>query len=165
MMNFFAAITAFCISFGAGRIANERLKLRLKAITGLKEDFSKINTSLKYERTAAVKLVKSLAVNGSLHTFWQSMLENLNKNEDLYDAFIRCKHLIPSLTDEEYGMLGNFFISFGSSNVEAELIRVSLLYNSLCESEAKLKNDFMNKTKLARTLSVLGGIAIALLIL
>ena len=159
MLKLLLAAAAFCICMAAGRVAAEKYKLRQKTLCGFLSDLKVLEAALKYERTDVKSLALLLAARGSLREFWRIMSDELTNG-----AWRR--HRRELMLNEDVGAIADGFAEhFGSNDAETELSRLEGTLKQLSEKEKTQCAIFMQKSRLAVSLSALLGAAAALMII
>lgn len=157
-----SVILLVCAAFGAVRA--ESLRLRLGTADMLLSDLNSIFSSLKYEKRTAIQLAEGLANTGKLREFWKKLAASMTKGRSFGAAWEEnCGMLTLDRQEAETALA--FAKDFGGDSVETELSKLALALSRLDESVKNKKRDYPNKQKLAGTLSVLLGVAAALLVL
>jgi len=158
------AAAAFCICMAAGRVAAEKYKLRQKTLCGFLSDLKVLEAALKYERTDVKSLALLLAARGSLREFWRIMSDELTNGAGFGEAWRR--HRRELMLNEDIGAIADGFAEhFGSNDAETELSRLEGTLKQLSEKEKTQCAIFIQKSRLAVSLSALLGAAAALMII
>lgn len=164
MLKLLLAAAAFCICMAAGKVAAEKYKLRQKTLCGFLSDLKVLEAALKYERTDVKSLASLLAARGSLREFWRIMSDELTNGAGFGEAWRR--HRRELMLNEDVGAIADGFAEhFGSNDAETELSRLEGTLKQLSEKEKTQCAIFMQKSRLAVSLSALLGAAAALMII
>ena len=148
----------------AGRVAAEKFKLRLKTLCGFLSDLKVLEAALNYVRTDVKSLALLLAARGSLREFWRIMSDELTNGAGFGEAWRR--HRCELMLNEDVGAIADGFAEhFGSNDAETELSRLEGTLKQLSEKEKTQCAIFMQKSRLAVSLSALLGAAAALMII
>ena len=119
---------------------------------------------MKYERTDVKSLASLLAARGSLREFWRIMSDELTNGAGFGEAWRR--HRRELMLNEDVGAIADGFAEhFGSNDAETELSRLEGTLKQLSEKEKTQCAIFMQKSRLAVSLSALLGAAAALMII
>ena len=119
---------------------------------------------MKYERTDVKSLALLLAARGSLREFWRIMSDELTNGAGFGEAWRR--HRCELMLNEAVGAIADGFAEhFGSNDAETELSRLEGTLKQLSEKEKTQCAIFMQKSRLAVSLSALLGAAAALMII
>lgn len=165
MIKMLSAAGLFLITALLGCFASGRVNSKLKALSGLVKDFQRMESILRYERGGVMEILLALISSSDNAEFWMEMAGNYRKNPNLSSAWKNSSAKL-MLNDEniEKGLTA-FFSDFGSGGTEEETARLRGIISELIGAEEKLKQDCPKRVKLIRTLSVLGGAALALIVL
>lgn len=165
MTKMLSAICLLLVTAVLGSFASGRVNAKLKTISGLVADFQRMDSILRYERGGVMKILLALISSSDNAEFWMEMAGEYRKNPDLLSAWKNASSKL-TLNDESIEKsLTAFFSDFGSGGTEEETVRLKGIISELAGAEEKLKQDCPKRVKFIRTLSVLGGAALALIVL
>lgn len=165
MFRAISAVMLFIICTLFGKLRTEKYRGRLDTLNAIIEDLRAVETDLRCDRCVASVLVSRLAKAGRLCTLWQEMLSAMQSGCSFGDAWNESKNRLFSLDAEEMSILGAFSEKFGTGDADTELNRLERTINRLEQIEKRLKAEYPNRIKLTGTLSMLCGLAFALMIL
>ena len=121
-------------------------------------------SKLRSERRGLKELAGSIADEGKLAAVWKKALDNAENTAGLRIALGEaCCELM--LKSDDRAMAANYFLSFGSGDINAEIERLQGLVSELKASEEQERNSCEKRMKLASPLALLAGAALALLVL
>lgn len=165
MIKMLSAMGLFLITAILGSFASGRVNANLKTVSGLAADFARMDSILRYERGDVMKILLALASSSANAEFWTEMAGSYRKNAELLSAWKDSSSKLVLNDESIEKSLAAFFSDFGSGGADEELTRLEGIASELNGAEEKLKQDCPKRVKLIRTLSVLGGAALALLVL
>lgn len=165
MLRAFGAVILFGICTVFGKLRTEKYRGRLDVMNAIIEDLRAVETDLRCERCSAPVLISRLAKVGRLRPLWQEMLSAMQTGCSYGDAWNKSKKMLCSADAEELGILDTFSGKFGAGDADTELSRLERTISRLELIEKRLKAEYPNRIKLAGTLSMLCGLAFALMIL
>ncbi len=165
MWKLIAGVFLFLISYGIGWLMCGRLSYEFNMLSGISADLKTMHSAVKYERKSLLELTTMLADRGELTEFWHEMSIRLEADCGVMAAWGFASKLLKGLNEKDMDTIDAFFMNFGKGGAETELGRFELVLESIGESQGKLKAEYSDRIKLIKTLSVLSGIAFALLIL
>lgn len=156
----FAVFSGFAL-FGA--VSNSRKRQKVKEAKILLADASELESRIKTLRQPLADIAEAFSVNSGCAGFWGGISKGLSAGLSPEAAFDRAKSMISS--DEVRNVLAELFEGLGSSELNGELRRLELAVNRLEQVYAETQKSLESGTKLTNSLSILMGLAAALLIL
>lgn len=165
MWKLLRAFLLFFICIMLGGAASEKLKKRAGMLEGLISDLNTMRVRLKNENSGIGSIVSELAENGNLKKFWLEMKKEVDLNRSFAQAFSKSRNMMDGLNKKETEVFGKFAADFGKDDRQSELNRLDALIAEFDEAEKKCRSDYPGKIKLLRSLSTLGGIALALTVI
>ncbi len=157
-----AGVFLLCAAFGAVRA--EGFRVRLRAAEMLLSDLGAVASSLRYEKRTAASIAEKLSETGKLTAFWKKLGQAMEAGAGFGEAWEECGGELA--LDPAIGAAAlSFAKSFGGGDAETELARLEITLESLGEAVRTKAREYPNKRKLTGTLSILLGVAAALLII
>lgn len=159
------AFLLFLICVMLGRTASEKLRKKADMLSALLADMKTMRSHLKNGNMSIGNIAAELSENGRLKDFWAEMKKEVDMNRSFAEAYRNTGKLINGLNKKDLESFETFAEAFGKDDVRSELNRLDALIEKFEEEERMYKCECPQKVKLLRSLSVLGGIALALMFL
>lgn len=146
-----------------GRISALRCAQKAECIAGLCAELELMESSLELLRPPLETLCEDAAEHAVNTRFWQTSAMALKQGNtpaeaySLAEQYLSCKEALP--------VLGELFAKIGSSDAETELKRIKNAETSLKIKAEVLAAESAKSTKLRSSLSVMMGLAAALILL
>lgn len=140
-----------------------RRKKEKDELTSLVSDLVELQSRLRLLRSPANELAQALSQKGCAKEFWSGMSKELDLGKTPLNAYKAAESILLNKTSKT--VLEELFNQFGSSDAETEQKRILLAIESLKAAKQKYDSEFERSVKLRRSLSVLMGIAAALILL
>jgi len=170
MIRFLLALLLFGICCFVGFAKAKSLKRRLDVVEGFLLDIKQLSILMQYKRTPIASLVKELE-GSALRPFWKAFLDRLTRGGPIADAWkAALDHMRESnsdffyLADEEARVLGDFGDSLGTSDFTAQKANIEMALARLTAQAETLKREVSQKGKIYRSLGMLGGLAVAIVV-
>lgn len=156
-----AAAFLACALFGAVR--KRRYSESLNELYDINSDLKLLAQYIGRSRMPLSDAAKALVSDGKCTDIWSAVSVKLSEGKDFFEAFTSSrKH---SFCEEAESMTAQLLSGIGTGDAETELNRLSALTEGLDALLEDLRKDYAVKSKLAVTLSLFMGLALALLIL
>lgn len=156
-----------CSLFGNSKAAG--LKARLDTLRALRQDIGQIGMQMEYSGRTLEEILLSTK-NLRLYSFWQAFAQQLSQNGPLAAwenalAEMRGADIgFAALRKEELCILEGFIATLGVSDLQSQRKGFELVDASLGQTVEDLAADYAKKGKLFRSLGVIAGIALAIMI-
>ena len=165
MWRLIAGIALVLISCVFGGLLCSNITGESSTVSDMGEDLRTIRSLIKYERKSMREILERLCECGKLRRLWCEIEKLFEQSGNMSGAWLTASKTFTLHNDEYRQELDSFFSGFGTGGIEAELSRLEKIICSTERMEEKIKNELDGKLKLIRTLTTLGGIALALIIL
>lgn len=164
MIRLVCAVGVFllCAAFGALRAEGYRVRLRTAEM--LLSDLNRIASSLRYEKRTAASIAEKLSETGKLTSFWAKLKHAMDGGASFGDAwalFAKELALDPAVAASAIAFAENF----GGGDAGSELAQLELTLSGIADAVKTKAREYPNKRKLVNTLSILFGVAAALLMI
>ena len=130
----------------------------------LVSDMNLIINTLRYETPEVGGIVASLASGGAYTELWSALETRMRAGNTLYEAWSLEKEKVMLGTREKYEV-DTFMLNFGKKDRETEISKLELVRQKLASMEACAAGEHEKRMKLASTLPLFLGLALALAIL
>ena len=164
MTRLICAVGVFLLCTAFGAVRAEGLRVRLRASELLLSDLNFIASSLRYERRTAASIAEKLSKTGKLTEFWAKLAHTMDGGASFGAAWELCAKELPLDPGVASAAL-SFAKNFGSGDAESELAQLELTVSGIGDAVETKAREYPNKRKLTGTLSILFGVAAALLII
>lgn len=165
MWKLLCAFLLFLICVLMGGAASEKLKKRADMLSMLLADMKTFRSGLQNENLSVGRIVSELSESGNLRDFWLEMKKEVDLNRSFGEACSKAENAISGLDKKEFEEFKAFAADFGTDDTQSELGRIDTLIEKFEEKERMYKCEYPKKIKLLRSLSLLGGLALALMLL
>ena len=155
------AVFAACVTAGAVRAS--RMELRIKNTHALSADIARLKGFVCSERIPLDEAAERLRASGGLKPLWEGVCGFMRRGCDLARAYSEA--VKPELVPEATAVLDELFSALGKGDSAAELERLGSACLRLERVCAEASAEGGKSRRLIQKLSLLLGIAAALLIL
>lgn len=144
----------------------DRLKKRLKELSDIKCMLEQISVLIRYKVLTVYEIIDELKDNDICRRL--PFINNFNKikDESFYNQW--CKSIDTSdtsLKDEDKKVLKSFGSFFGSSDVDGQLADIKVFAENIDNITVKAKEDYEKKSKLYKSLGVVAGAFISIMLM
>ena len=159
-----AAALVFSTFAMYGVIRTSKHHARVKMLNSLCADMREFGTRLALERMPLPQITARLAADGGeCSTIWKTINEGLRDGNTFAAAYARAEELLYG--NEEKAIMQELARSIGTSDAQSESQRLEFAYKRLDAVLQNLKARTDKSVRLTSSLSVLGGLAAALLLM
>lgn len=159
----FAAGLVFMAFAMYGAVNGSRHNARVTLLKGLYYDVAEMRTRLKLLHEPLDVITENMATSGKCKELWSEVSIYMKKGKSFGEAFGESDRR--AFGNEEIEIMYELSAQLGKNNVAEEEKRLEFAAIRLNELYKKLKEDTEKGVKLTNSLSVLGGLAAALLML
>ena len=164
MMRLLSASALIVLSLAVSFAIKNVLSKNLNALQMLVSDLNIIINTLRYETPEVGKLLASLASCGAYTELWSALETRVSAGDTLYEAWTREKEKL-MLGAREKNEVDAFMLNFGKKDRKTEISKLELARQKLASMEACAAGEHEKRMKLASTLPLFLGLALALAIL
>lgn len=150
-----------CVLYGAvKRSGNEIL---LENVSRLHSDIRLFSNLLRSRRLPLSETADIIACEGELKEMWASASSGIRSGKSFEEAYRDATK--PVLSGEAEAVMSELASGLGKGDIDSELERLEAARDALGSICAEMRNSYADKNRLIRSLSMLTGIAAALLLL
>lgn len=166
-----AIVAAFLYCTWAGFASAARLKKRAALLHAIAVAVQKLLISMEYAKLPLSELLRR-KLYGDAQILFDCFASYLDGGADAYGAWRGAKRELPgaddafaSLTDADWAMLGAFMQELGTTDGTAQRESGLLLRSGIAEAIAEADDLYNKRGRLYRTMGLLCGAAISILLL
>lgn len=168
-MKITAAALAVLLCTAIGYMKAEHIEDRLKMVNSFLNDIRHISMQIEFTSDPICIILDKICVNSELSGVWKELLRHINEGMSCCEAWKSVSQgeesLLSVLEAEEKAGLDNFFLTLGRSDKLTEKKNAEYTYTLLEDISARLKKNALSNKKVYKSVGVLIGIAIAILII
>lgn len=145
--------------------ASDRLKNYYRNCTLLIEAVNRIGIMIRYRSLSVYEIARELKKSDTLSDieFIRNLPEEF-ENESFQSVWKSALKEDKSIGKEEKNLLNSFAESFGSSDTQGQLSAIALLSEGLKSTEQKRGREYEEKGRLYRSLGLIAGIMMGIMI-
>ena len=153
----------FCGFVLYGAVRAERKKAALSEAEALRKDLAELSDRMELTRSHLCAICEELSRKSGLSELWSAMTEGLSKGLAPSEAFALCRGTLKN--EAAAAVIKELFEDLGSADIEKESGRLELSLKKLDELISFSRGEFEKSRRLTSSLSVLMGLAAALILL
>ncbi len=149
-----------------GMFFSDKLKARVRELTNINYMFEQISVLIRYKALTVYEIIDALKENEICKTL--SFLTNFRHLEDksFELEWIDCINSSESeLRLEDKRVLKSFGNVFGTSDIDGQLADIEVFRQNFSELTNKAKEDYDKKSKLYKSLGVISGAFISIMLI
>ncbi|MBQ3552881.1 MAG: stage III sporulation protein AB [Clostridia bacterium] len=166
MMRAISAILLFTACFLYGNSLNRNAQIRPKLIELLAMDIRRIKSNMEYTRAPVTRLLSMEALKLQV---WNGVCSLMDEGKTLSEAWAeeraKAAFELCELSSDEKGLLDEFMSFLGESALDGQLKRMEDIASKLDRLHLEIKPECTRRGKLARTLMLLLGLCLAVLLM
>lgn len=158
-----SAALAFTVCAVFGTVRRARMRREAEIASLLAADVCDLERMLRLERRPIAELAGRLAEAGGCREFWRGVAEGIEHGATFGEAYASAPK--PEAGKAAAEVLSALAEKQGSGDAEGESVRIKKTANELADIAEQMRKTSAEKGKLTGTLSLLAGLAAALLII
>ena len=157
------AVIVFAVCTIFGSVRNSGRSKCLYELGDMIADMEELETAMRLEHMPLQSIAQRLAVSGKCEWLWEGVCEGMRNGASFGTAY----HLIkkPYLGAEIEKSLNELASRLGTSDLETEIKRIRKTTDELTRVYSEMQRKNGEKSKLVNSLSILTGLAAALLVM
>ncbi|MBQ9949422.1 MAG: stage III sporulation protein AB [Clostridia bacterium] len=167
-MRLAAAVLSVILCSVAGHMRAHKSEMRQAAVDEFLNDIRQISMQIEFTSDPICIIIDKISKNSKLRPMWQSFINCLNSGMTCTLAWhdVSESHdLMSVLQDEEKDGLDNFFSTLGQTDKSTEKKNAEYVYKLLGNISERRKTAVQNEKKMYKSIGILAGIGVAIMII
>lgn len=172
MLKFIGCLFIFLACSGLGQIIGSGFYARVREISALRTALQMLETEIVYSQTPLPEAFQSISIRstGVVRNIFNAAAANLKNRlySTVGEAFEKAVDSVKdrvSLAKDDFEILKSFGHSLGSSDIDGQVKSFRLVIKQLEQQEIKAHEASIKNGKMYKSLGLLSGLAIAIIIL
>ena len=169
-MRYILAVMALTVCAYIGHHKSARIDKRRKLLEILHADINEVNDLMEYRRDSVAKIVERMSARDKTG-LWKTLSERLNENDTLANLWAEAleelskRGSLSPLSVEELDMLREFGMFWGMSDAQTQRANILHTLKRIEACIAALNDEYARTGKMYKSLGILGGLAMAIMII